>query len=353
MSNIPNTPSLSDFMDKSFWSRTEGTWGKVVLGILGVGAAAGAVMFLPAILTWIAFVLATTLRIVVTGGILFAIGYALSDPNFRNLLGYTYRASVRWLTGFIVDLSPRAVLEDYVAELKKSLGRLVGQIKNLGAQITSLTRTIEQNNQLKEQSLKLASQAKKQGKERDVVLAGRKAGRLSNSNMTLSQLQTKLEVIYRVLMKMKEACEFSIADTESAVDTAIREHTALQAGARAMKEALEIINGDPQKKAMFDMAMERLATDAAQYASEMAYAMEVSENFLSSVDLQNGVFDEEALKMLETWEKQVDSKILGPGVKQDILNAAYNPANVLDAEVVVEEAPQRRRVGGGSRYFEN
>ena len=32
---------------------------------------------------------------------------------------------------------------------------------------------------------------------------------------------------------------------------------------------------------------------------------------MSSVDLQNGVFEEEGIKMLEQWEKQGVSKLLG------------------------------------------
>lgn len=350
--SIPNTPSLSEFIDKSFWSRVEGKWARAILIALGVGSAVGAVFYLPAVLAIIAAMMANLVSIALSGLALFVIGYMIVDDDARGLLTYGFRAGVRWLTGMIVDLSPRAVLEDYTSELKKSLRRLAEQIKNVGAQIAGIQATIKQNEKLKEQSLMLASQAKKEGKQRDVVLQGRKAGRFSTSNLTLSQLLTKLEVIYRVLMKMKEACEFSVEDTESAVDIALREHSALQSGSEAIKEALKIINGDPQKKKMFDMAMERLATDAAQSASEMAYAMEVSENFLSSVDLQNGVFDEEALKMLESWEKQVDSKILGPGVKQDILNAAYDPANVLDAETADAQAVPRQRTGDASRYFE-
>ena len=42
--------------------------------------------------------------------------------------------------------------------------------------------------------------------------------------------------------------------------------------------------------------------DVNQKVGEMERFMEMSENFMQSVDLQNGVFEEEGLKMLEKWE---------------------------------------------------
>ncbi len=39
--------------------------------------------------------------------------------------------------------------------------------------------------------------------------------------------------------------------------------------------------------------------------------MDLSGNFMNSIDLQNGIFEEEGLKMLEKWEKEGISKILG------------------------------------------
>jgi hypothetical protein len=38
---------------------------------------------------------------------------------------------------------------------------------------------------------------------------------------------------------------------------------------------------------------------------------------MDSVDLQNGVFEEEGLKMLEQWEKQSTLMLLGDGKRSD------------------------------------
>ena len=74
---------------------------------------------------------------------------------------------------------------------------------------------------------------------------------------------------------------------------------------------MSIISGDSDKRAMFDMALEAIADDVANKVGEMERFMDMSESFMNSVDLQNGIFEEEGLKMLEKWEKEGVSAILG------------------------------------------
>jgi hypothetical protein len=57
--------------------------------------------------------------------------------------------------------------------------------------------------------------------------------------------------------------------------------------------------------------------------------MQLSSKFMESLDLQNGVFEEEGLKMLEEWEEKSASLLLGAD-KTAILNQANDDANVLD-----------------------
>ena len=64
---------------------------------------------------------------------------------------------------------------------------------------------------------------------------------------------------------------------------------------------------------MFDAALESIADDLANKVGEMERFMEMSTNFMESVDLQNGVFEEEGLRMLEQWEKESTLMLLGDG----------------------------------------
>jgi len=57
--------------------------------------------------------------------------------------------------------------------------------------------------------------------------------------------------------------------------------------------------------------MEVIADDVANKVGEMEQFMELSANFMDSVDLQNGIFEEEGLKMLDEYEKKSTLLLLG------------------------------------------
>ena len=78
-----------------------------------------------------------------------------------------------------------------------------------------------------------------------------------------------------------------------------------------MRSAMSIIKGDADKRAMFDQAMEVIADDVANKVGEMERFMEMSSNFMNSIDLQNGVFEEQGMKMLEDYEKNSTLLLLG------------------------------------------
>ena len=78
-----------------------------------------------------------------------------------------------------------------------------------------------------------------------------------------------------------------------------------------MKSAMSIIKGDPDKRAMFDQAMQHVADDVANKVGEMERFMEMSSDFMQSIDLQEGIFEEKGLAMLEEYEKKSTLLLLG------------------------------------------
>ena len=53
-----------------------------------------------------------------------------------------------------------------------------------------------------------------------------------------------------------------------------------------MKSAMNVISGDADKRQLFDAALEEIADDVANKVGEMEQFMEMSSNFMESVDLQ-------------------------------------------------------------------
>lgn len=346
---------INQYLDKNFWSRGEGKFGKILLWGAGIaGAVFGTLFFGPLVVTAtaiLAAILSNLLNMTITAGVLFAIGYALSDPKFRGLFGFGYRTLIRKLWGIAVDLSPKAVLDDILAGLRENYSKLEKQIGNFRSRMKKTEAIYESNKANMEKSLQLARAAQKQAKEHEKVLHSRDAERYRQFGEKLKAILVKMEVILRILIKMREGAEFKLRDTESQVRMSLLEHSALMDAAAATEEAMRIIKGDPHKQELFDMAMDKLASDAAAALGEIDNFMDVSEKFFSSVDLEKAIADENALKLLEEWERKMDSKLLGPGVKQDIINSAANPNAVLE-DNVQNPAPQRRVIGG-SKYFES
>ncbi|HEX5625235.1 MAG TPA: hypothetical protein VFX48_04385, partial [Saprospiraceae bacterium] len=154
-----------------------------------------------------------------------------------------------------------------------------------------------------------------QDQEAQMVLATRKAGRLQETNEKYQHLLSKMDILNKVLSKMYQNSEILLEDTRDQVKLKEQERKAIRASHSAMKSAMNVISGNADQRVLFDQALEHIADDVANKVGEMERFMELSENFMNSVDLQNGVFEEEGLKMLQDYEEK--SKLLLMGGKSD------------------------------------
>ena len=316
---------MEGYRSKTFWERPEGVTGAIFLVALLAAVGFIAVKSLALIIG----ALTTGVGLVVTLAVLGTIIFTALDSKARNLVWYMYKSAMRWITGIFVKLDPIAILKGYVSDLKENLRKMNRQISMLRGQMHKLQELILNNRKEIQSNLSLASQAKETDKHAVLILKSRKAGRLRESNMKLEDLYKKMEILYRVLGKMYENSEVMLEDIEDQVEIKEQERKAIHASHSAMKSAMSIISGDKDKRMVFDMALEAIADDVANKVGEMERFMDMSENFMKSVDLQNGIFEEEGLKMLEKWEKEGVSSILGEQ-KQTLLDQADDDNNVLD-----------------------
>lgn len=315
---------------KTFWQRPEGKTGAIIGAGLLIGGAYLLYKILPALIGFASGMLNLAIILIVLGALL----YMVLDPKMRNLVWYMYKSVMRWITGLFVQIDPIGILKSYVEDLKNNLIKMDQQIAKLRGQMHKLKEIILNNKKQIESNLSLASEAKERNKESTMILKSRQAGRLTDSNMKLEDLYKKMEILYRVLSKMYENSEVMKEDIEDQVKVKEQERAAIRASHSAMKSAMSIISGDKDQRAMFDQALEAIADDVSAKMGEMERFMEVSSSFMDSVDLQNGVFEEEGLKMLEKWEKEGASLLLG-NEKSTIISKANNEGEVLDLNAPV------------------
>jgi predicted nucleic acid-binding Zn-ribbon protein len=202
-------------------------------------------------------------------------------------------------------------LKSYVEDLEDNLSKMNKQIGMLRGQMQKLKEIIVNNEKQISNNLSIANKAKETNNQSIMVLKARSAGRLKESNMRLDELYNKMQILYKVLGKMYENSEILKEDIKDQVGVKEQERNAIRASHSAMTSAINIINGNSDRKAMFDMAMDTVNDEVAMKVGEMERFMDVSSNFMNSIDLQNGVFEEEGLAMLDKWEKEGSSLLLG------------------------------------------
>lgn len=326
-----------DFKPKSFWERPEGTTGMIfIVGIAIALGITGWYFLLPFILTLLKNTLLALLLICV---LVFIISL-LANNRFRTLLWYGFKSLMRFLTSFFKQIDPIGILKSYVESLEDNVADMEKQISNLNGQMRVLKNTMDDNVKKMNEALSIADKAAKSKKEAVVKLKARKAGRLGESNVTYQNLYTKMEMLYRILLKMRETCLFMIEDIKDEVEMAIQKREMIKASYSAFHSALKVIKGDKDKKAMFDETMEYLAEDYGKKLGEIENFMEMSSSFIESIDIQNGVYEERALEMIEKWEKESDSLLLGND-KRLLIAQAHDPKEVIDLN---EKMPEKELV---------
>jgi len=285
---------------KSFWKKPEGITGLLFLLALVAGGGFLLVTALPTLVALTQNVLYLSLMLLAVA----AIGYVVFDPKMRNLVWYMYKSAMHRITSFFVTIDPIGILKNYVEDLQKNLGKMRTQIGAIRGQSRKLEALIKKNREEIEQQMQLAKAAKEKGMERQLLLSSRKAARLKDSNEKYASLLKRMDVLYRILNKMHQNSEILLEDTKDQVALKEQERKAIRTSHSAMKSAMSVISGDPDQRAMFDAAMEAVADDVANKLGEMERFMEMSSDFMNSIDLQKGIFEEEGMKMLEKWEKE-------------------------------------------------
>lgn len=336
---MSTAPSMNEVVPKSFWERKEGWTGMIILGLIGFGLFS----ISPTILLLLQD---TTYALMLLGG-LAAVAYLAMNTQFRNMVWAAYQIFCRKVTGILIEMDPIAIVNGYIEKLEKNRENMAEQINKLRQQMGSLKRLIDTNEKSRVENIQLM-QAAKGKNDTQFVLKSRAAGRLQDSNLNLQQLYTKLEVVYRVLNKMYENAGVILEDTKDDVKIRTTEYAAIKVSSNAFRSAMSVINGDKDKKAIFDQTMEFMADNIGQRVGEMEHFMDISKSFMDGIDLQNGVFEQSGLKMLENWEKQSTTLLLTGSEKKDLIASANDENSVVDLDE--DRTVKVGHSGSGKKY---
>lgn len=283
---------------KSFFERPEGTTGMVFIAAFIVAALGLGYYFLPVLIT----ILQNTIHAAILGGVVLGgVGLVMND-KFRFLISSMFKSAMRWLTGWFTAVDPIGILKNYIEDMKEKIRKINTNIAHLSGEIRKIQASITERKNNIEKYMRYAKAGKDLGKTETVQLNTRKAAREKEYVDKLSVTVVKMQGLEKILNKMSKNVNFLLEDTEHEVEIKEAEYKSMKAAHKAMKTAQDLIEGDRQKE-LFNQTLEFIADDVAKKLGEIDRFMETSEEFMSTMDVQNAVFNEEGLDMLTKWEE--------------------------------------------------
>jgi hypothetical protein len=321
MSITPSAPNLGESL-KSFWSRPEGKTGMIFIVLAAAALVYGWGMIVPFIVS----MLTDTLHMIGLAAILAAVLFVIFSSRTHLL----FRLLMRAITGLIIDIDPIGILKDHLSQMRKRRDVMSQQISNVSGQIQYLKNIIDKNQALANENMRLAAHAKKiatstadQNEQLRMALQmkakANQAGRLQKSNLSYQQLLNKLQNIYDLLSKWAVHIDFYIEDTDNEVKQAEIEYKTINTAYRAYRTALAVIKGSGDEKEIYNQTMEKLAEEAGRKLGEMEDFQRLAQNFMDTIDLENGAVETEALEKLDAYEQKLltsgatDTPFLLPG----------------------------------------
>jgi len=286
---------------KSFWEKPQGTTGMIGVGLLVFGA--GYLLLKNA--AWIAEAFSNLTSAVFMGIGLFGLFWLLSDKKFRTLIWYFYKVGMEKLTSVFVEINPIGIMKAYVSSLRDKRADMNNQLLKLKREKGKLERKIDESKAEVNTLMRKASAAKAKDDVRLKALMNanaRKASRRKSTAIKLTELLNKMNALYIKMEQMYFYSGIMVDDIKDQIETIEFERNAIHASHSVMKSAQSIISGNSSEAELFDKALEHVADDLGAKVGEMERFMDISQNFIDGVDLDNQVFEEEGLLMLEEWE---------------------------------------------------
>lgn len=243
-----------------------------------------------------------------------AVAYCVLDTRIRTFAAYIYMNTTRWLFSQFTNIDLIGTLRSYSSRMKEKLREVDKAIGTLRGQRDDLQRSIDQNEEELVDALKRAEAAKKvPAMKSQIALQGRKAGQLRASNVDLQKLLVKITALHDGFVKRREAMDTKIQEIDTTIDLQSRQRKSLMAGYRAMKAAQGVLDHNMDKE-IYDMTLEKLSDESAQMMGEIDTFMDVSKKINDGIDLDNMVFEDDAMQQLDAWENSKSKVRVDPSV---------------------------------------
>jgi hypothetical protein len=234
--------------------------------------------------------------------LLFAV---LSNKSIRTAGFFLFKMTMRRMAGLVWTINPIEVMKISIEEAKQEREKLNEQIGIVAEQDGKIDLVIRENNEKIRQKFAEANQALQMGEayKQMANLAAIEAGGLQDFNQRLQPMKENTAKVLNFLEKVHKASDFLIKEMEIKVSLKEKEYAIVKATSSAMKTAIRLFNGETDSKYAFIQAADYIQEDMGRKLGEMKRAMQLSADFVKGVDIQNGVYSEKGLALLEQYNQ--------------------------------------------------
>ncbi|WP_439558702.1 hypothetical protein [Dyadobacter sp.] len=293
--------SQEDTSKRSYWSKPEGITSLLFIG--GLGAAA--LYYWNKIAAFLIEVTQNTLYLGFLMAVLALVIFLFTSKDVRTAVFFLFKTLMRKITGLVIKLDPIAIMKIYIDDLKEKREKMQGQINTLAGQLVKLNKNINENNERIKQKFAEANKAgtmlDRPGMKETASLATIEGAGLQEMNEKLFPLQRNMKTVLEFMEKVNKSADYIIKETEIKVKLKEAEYRIVKESSNALRTAISIFKGNPDKKFYFDESMEYIQDDMSQKLGEMKRAMDLSLDFINGVDVQNGLLSDKGQAMLEAY----------------------------------------------------
>jgi phage shock protein A len=287
---------------KSYWERPGGKAGVFI----GVGLLALIAYFVVPILTTIVW---NTLNFGIALVCLGVFLYCVTHRKLRMSLFYLYEIMMKKLVGFVIELDPFIIAEDYIGDMEKQRETLYNQSIDVDGQKEKIDLKLNEKEKEMNNMLAKAKAAKDNNMMPELGNATRQVARINEYIKQLAPIRDSLAKIGDYLTKVHKNSGYLIEDAKNELELKKDLYKSVTSGNQALNSAMKIFKGDPEKKLMVEQSMEYLKDDIAGKLASMKKAISYSTDFMRSIDLDNATFEVEGLKMLEAYDSDSELKL--------------------------------------------
>lgn len=295
-------PNDSQQRLKSYWKRPGGKFGTLA----GVGLFALAGYYVLPVLTSIVW---NTVNFGIALACLGVFLYAVTHRKLRLSLFYFYEILMKKLVGVVIELDPFIIAEDYIQDMTEEREKLYKQSVEVDAQKEKINLKIKDKETELSKLMLRAQTARDKNMMPELGNATRHIGRLNEYIRQLTPIRDNLSRIGEYLTGIHKNSAYLIEDARNELELKRDLYRSVTSGNQALTSALRIFKGDPEKKLMVEQSMEFLKEDIAGKLANMKKAITYSSDFMRSIDLDNATYEQEGLKMLESFGDGKDFKL--------------------------------------------